>query len=706
MQRFILNALAACFVCLAGAVPAAEGPVLIVINDGTSSKTAGTGSVALLHPETFETVAQVELGLVPGDAVLSPDQRLLYVFAAEKGAGPKGSVSVVEIPSGRLVAVVDAGEEPEPIGFAEGPRLFCLSRGAKNKKSIVTILGGADQARLEKIELPPGAVDGRVSWDGKRLYVLHARQEGKDGKDGTPVLHVVDIETKQVSPLPLTHEAAQMTLSADGRWLYVLDRGDGKKKEAAVFVIDVGLGKVAATLPAGSEPTRMRLHRSSGRLYVASRDPSDEKKGFVLGIQGAAVFAKLDLPERPLSLHLAPDASELRVVFKESVAEIDPDLGKERRRLPLKLRELVTADGQRRVILIPQGPAIPIPVGSVAEAAFFSLGAALGAGLRKANTVDAEPAAARRDSDGGVPILFDVFARRRDGKFLYGLSGNQLEVLDMQKLQVTQKLDLADGAYEVRPAANGRLAFVKSIGELALLDLYKSAIFTKYPLAQGRKGTFSRRYPRRELAASEARRIGLIADGKQVSVISLRTGELLKTKKNLPSPSLALVPKAVDAIGESLAAAEDAIDKALLFEAEGEPEQALAEYRKARTLAPGDWTPVERLVVVQLRAGKTDEAFAELKSWLETSPSNPTDCWRGAGMAMALKRHAEAVTLLQCALKSPEGVGVPASNLHVHLARSYLAANDPAAARRHAEQAKKLGNVAAGAVLREIEAKK
>jgi DNA-binding beta-propeller fold protein YncE len=693
------NVLCLCFLPALGLMSKpAEGndAALLVLAEETATRGARSGSLVFVSPETYQAFGSVDLGLVPAGAVLSPDERIVYVFAAEKGRGPGGTLAVVDIASRRLLATVDGGEAPWPVGFSpDGSRLYCMDSGTDQRKASFSALDRATHARLARIELPGSAPEALLSPDGTRIYVL-LRDEAV--KDAPWRLGVIDTrENTVVKDQPLGAVVpGHMVLSPDKQWVYVLDFGNikGDAADSVLHVLDASSGDRLATLPVGAQPTRMAINHETGSVYVGARARREAKTGFVLGIRGRENFGRLDLADRPSSVRTSADGKSLFVVGERSVSLVDMEL-KQERSFSIKLRQAVTMDG-RRAAVASEGSTGLTPLLKLFH-----------------ESVQVSPVSLAAPGRGGDAEAFHVVALGGGSRFLYGLDtlGSLLYVVNTQTQQAVAKVAIDQGAYELFLAPHGRHLYVKGLTALAVIDTSTNAVVVRHGLSRGNKmgvdfGRFKTGtlYPRRQMAFSDARRLGFLADGKKVNILNLRTGAAAKVLTDLPSPLQVLVPASANVLPAERAAMEEILDRIEAFEAEGKVEDAAAEYRKAQALAPANRDYITRPLMLYLKAGKEREAFAEVHRWLDQAPSDSTRCWVAASLYMRQSRYGEAVPLIECTIAGPLPPEVPPGMPRLELARGYLALRNFEAALRNAEEARRLGEPRADAVIKQIRA--
>ena len=271
---------------------------------------AGNGQVssfAIGKDGSLKALSQVpSLGDEPTHSSLSHDQR--YLFVANYGVlpAPGGSLSVLPVDrNGHLQASVQqdrhkpSGVNPERqtgphvhsvVSSDDGKYVFASDLGAD--KVFVYRYDGASPTQplsaVEPVSLPPGSGPRHLLFDrdGKHAYLtleMSAQVVAFEYQDGGKLV--------ELQRLPLTEQtdasaraAGALHLSADGRFLYVSNRGTAN--ELLVFAVDDKTGKlmqVQRRSVEGDHPREFSLdptgkfllvaNQKSNQIVVIRRDP-------------------------------------------------------------------------------------------------------------------------------------------------------------------------------------------------------------------------------------------------------------------------------------------------------------------------------------------------------------------------------------------------------------------------------------------------
>jgi 6-phosphogluconolactonase (cycloisomerase 2 family) len=251
-------------------------------------------------------------GSAPTHASLSPDGRRLMV--ANYGGEPPGAgLAVLPVADdGRLGPAVQvlryrgSGANPErqadshvhgAVFSPDGRRLYVSDLGA-DRVFVYDYHAGADPsltpASPDQLILPPGSgprhllfsADGRQAWLTLELSAQVATFALDDGR----------LQRRQLIDLDdgsgRTHAAGGLHLSADGRFLYVADRGETNELVVFAVAADGTLQPVQRRSAEGREPREFALspdgrlllvaNQFSGDIVVLRRDPASGRLGETL----------------------------------------------------------------------------------------------------------------------------------------------------------------------------------------------------------------------------------------------------------------------------------------------------------------------------------------------------------------------------------------------------------------------------------------
>lgn len=270
-----------------------------------------SGTVTLIDPATYEVVRTIRAGVIPQHVVPSYDMTRLWVLNNQSNtvipvdpvtteAGPAVPVdapyNLYFTPDGRSAIVV--AERNRRLDFRD-PRTMKLSgsvpvrcRGPNHvefttdgRYALVTCEFSGQLVKVDLrerkvvgyLELDPGGLgdesmpqDIRSSPDGRVFYVTDMRADG---------VYLVDpVAFRRIGFLPTGRGAHGITVSRDGRLLYVTNRGwhtiaGGRRGPGSVSVIDPAARRVVATwaVPGGGSPDMGNVTADGKELWVSGR---------------------------------------------------------------------------------------------------------------------------------------------------------------------------------------------------------------------------------------------------------------------------------------------------------------------------------------------------------------------------------------------------------------------------------------------------
>ena len=146
----------------------------------------------------------------------------------------------------------------------------------------------------------PGNNDLLFSPDGSTLYALSS-----DLSTNTGAVTPIDTGTDAPGrPVPVTGNVTRMTLTPDGRHLYVLDYGSGGGQIGAVTDVDTAKGTASAPITLGENPTAVVFTPDGRTAFIACSDSR-----FVLPLSTATdtVGQPIAVDSGPTGLAITPD---------------------------------------------------------------------------------------------------------------------------------------------------------------------------------------------------------------------------------------------------------------------------------------------------------------------------------------------------------------------------------------------------------------
>lgn len=247
-------------VALAAGSPAARAAVYVV--DITA------GELATIDPIRRATLGTIRIAGEPRDVAVSPDGSLVYAAT--------GSVSILDVAANRRMEV-----RVEPLFAAalavpaSGTSVLvtgsCYGACEAESGGGLALLDAATGVVRTMVALPESGLAVAVRGDGGEAYVATCGDATCDPALGGR-LHVVDLETRAMTTIPLRAQARALALSPDGRLLYapVFDWKTSGPQD--LVIVDVATRSVADTvrLP-GSQSNALAVSPDGRRVYVADR---------------------------------------------------------------------------------------------------------------------------------------------------------------------------------------------------------------------------------------------------------------------------------------------------------------------------------------------------------------------------------------------------------------------------------------------------
>lgn len=231
----------------------ARGDTLVVLN-----KAEATAS--LIDLATGKVAATVPTGHGPHEAAVSPDGALALAANYGDRAQAGSSLTVIDVPGGRVVRTIALGDyrRPHGLAFLDGRRAAVTAEGNK-AVLVVDVEKGVVEAAVETGQ----EVSHMVDLDGRgRAWVANI---------GSGSVSVVDLGARTlVATIPTGKGAEGIDVTPDGKEAWVTNREDG-----TVSVIDTATLRPVATLAAGSFPIRARATPDGAHVLVSNARSND-----------------------------------------------------------------------------------------------------------------------------------------------------------------------------------------------------------------------------------------------------------------------------------------------------------------------------------------------------------------------------------------------------------------------------------------------
>jgi YVTN family beta-propeller protein len=273
-----------------------DGKSLIVAVSGSPRGGPGVDESKLPPPDrSKDGIAVVDLatkevrrlpgGHDPENFDLSKDGNTVYVSNEDAG-----TATVVDVPSGKIVATVKVGEEPEGVETnPDGSEVWVTSEG----NGTVTVINTATNRPVATIKVAKRPRSVVFTHDGSKAYVpaeLDSAVVVVDAK-AHKVLKKIQIPGK--SPKPMGS-----AISPDGKFVYITN-GRGQ----TLSIIDTGTDSLVATFEVGDRPWGVGVSPDGQHIYTANGPGGTVS---VIDAAGHRLIKHIKVGKAPWGIAVAP----------------------------------------------------------------------------------------------------------------------------------------------------------------------------------------------------------------------------------------------------------------------------------------------------------------------------------------------------------------------------------------------------------------
>ena len=208
----------------------------------------------------FDTRTRRVVGDLPGfphvrGVIVVPSLARVFATVSPLSRSKIGHLAVVDAGSGMRVALLPAGVHPDGLAYeASSGRIFVSNEWGRS----ISVFDARANKVLGTIPLSGEAGNTEVDPETHRVYVTVQTKN---------LLVEIDSFALRVTKrfvLPCRHPHG-LRIDGPSHRAYVACDGD-----ARVLAVDLGTGRILATLPSGKDPDVLTLDRSRGLLFVAS----------------------------------------------------------------------------------------------------------------------------------------------------------------------------------------------------------------------------------------------------------------------------------------------------------------------------------------------------------------------------------------------------------------------------------------------------
>lgn len=403
----------------------------------------GKASVSFVDMDSMKTISRLELGWGIGQVLVSDDGKGLAVVCP-------GYIS--QKPEETLPAeVVLISTETNQI------------RGRFPVKSPVHLL------------LTP---------DNRTLLAFTSARHYKDSSR-TPEVQFVDFDTgKVLGKLSPSKAVTSAELSADGKYLYLLDPGEPSAKteknvNGALVVVSVPIRSELSATDVGSTPREFVHDDASDRIMILSdtapAKKRDETAGALHVFKGSQAVAVTPVAHSPRLLAASPDHAVYYVTGADTVSIVDSSTLKNTGEIHVGagLRDLaITPDGKRGIALFTGSDQM-----AILDLEQRTLLSTLKAGRASIKFMSAATAALNSASQE-----LDNLRAGQDAQMEANLTG---ETQYYTVRHITPKATRYDVSIAVSPDSKFAYAILEQTYDLTIVDTQAGSVVTKIGLAHG-----------------------------------------------------------------------------------------------------------------------------------------------------------------------------------------------------------------------------
>jgi len=267
--------------------------------------------VIAIDPASGGVVDQISAGRRPRGLAMSPDGATLYVAVSGSPiAGPGADedrlpppdhkadgIAVVDLASGKVARILDAGHDPETFALSGDGRLLYVSNEEDGAVSQVAADGSRKPIVTKVGDEPEGVA---LSGDGKSLFVAC---------EGSNQVAMLDARTmKLIRTIKLSGRPRGAVASRDGESIFVSVEGAGK-----LAILDAAKGKLRKLLDLAQGDKDVRpmgiIEAPDGHLFVTTG-----RAGAVIEVDptaGTIIRTISNVGARPWGIGLTADGATL-----------------------------------------------------------------------------------------------------------------------------------------------------------------------------------------------------------------------------------------------------------------------------------------------------------------------------------------------------------------------------------------------------------
>lgn len=265
-------------------------------------------TVSLVNLASGKVVATLPVGTGPHEVAISQDGRLALIANYGTGPQPGSTLTLIDVPSAKVVKTIDLGEHRRPHGmvFLGNARALVTSEAGKNLLDVDVQAGKVTRA------IPTGQEVSHmvaVTPDGSRAFVANI---------GSGSITAIDLkEGKKIADVQTGAGAEGIAVTPDGKQVWVTNR-----EADTVSVVDAFTLKIMKTIEAPSFPIRaeatpdgkqvlVSLAKSGDLAVFSTAGPALEKRvkleATAAADQSGRLMGQFGNSSVPIGIEIAPD---------------------------------------------------------------------------------------------------------------------------------------------------------------------------------------------------------------------------------------------------------------------------------------------------------------------------------------------------------------------------------------------------------------
>jgi gliding motility-associated-like protein len=273
-------------------------------NSGIGLQDNGTGNIP-----PFTAINKSNSTVIANVTVKSINKTAGFEYITNETSG---QVSVISNLTNTIVSTINVGAGPYGITLSADGSMAYVANYIGSSVSVINTSENKVIATLPVGEAPIGIA---INTDGNKVYV---------SCNGS--IFVIDALTNKVITgiLLSNYEPAGLTVSPDGKWLYVADPNNN----ALVIISTSTYQKTSISFPTNQEDSAFNVATSpdGSLIYITG---ANSKKIFVIDAATQKIISPINLTEAPIGIAVSPDGRHIYVTneYSNSVSVVNATNG-------------------------------------------------------------------------------------------------------------------------------------------------------------------------------------------------------------------------------------------------------------------------------------------------------------------------------------------------------------------------------------------